>query len=304
MNRVDDRKWNVRELLEWTTRYFADRGITTARLDGEVLLAHALATDRIGLYLTYESVVPADTLESYRSLVRRRSKREPVAYITGEKEFYGLPLRVTPDVLVPRPETEILVENVVNRVRKSERGQRCRALDVGTGSGAVAVAVAKELASEDAAVVATDISEAALAVARWNAERNGVASRVEFRHGDLLSVVQSGETFTAVLSNLPYIPTCDFGSLEPEVAEFEPRLALDGGEDGLELIRALVDAVPTIVRPNGWLALEIGVGQAERVVDRIRQTAAFKEPTVIRDYSGVERVVLAQKKVEGEGNLG
>ena len=296
MNQRDDRTWNVRELLVWTTGYFTERAIETARLDSEALLAHALATTRMSLYLNYECVVADGALESFRKFIRRRAEREPVAYITGEKEFYGLPFHVTPAVLVPRPETEILVESVVNQLRNTSLRHGCRALDVGTGSGAIAISFAKELASNDVAVVATDISEAALDVARINADRNGVALRIEFRCGDLLDAVQSGETFRAVLSNLPYIPTRDFASLEPEVSVFEPRLALDGGDDGLELIRRLVDGVPTILESSGWFALEIGVGQAESVTERIRRTDAFDEPTVIRDYSGVERVVLAQKR--------
>lgn len=283
------RPWSVRELLARTTAYFAEKGIPTARLDSEVLLAHALSTDRLGLYLRYERLVPEAVLEVFRSLVRRRAAREPVAYITGEKEFYGLPFRVTRDVLVPRPETELLVEHFVSQGTSSPR-----VLDVGTGSGVIAVVVAMEL--PESSVVATDISEAALAVAQENARRHGVLSRIEFRCGNLLNVLQSGETFDAVLANLPYIPTGEFTSLEPEVARYEPRMALDGGEDGLTLIRRLVDRVPDALRPGGWLALEVGAGQAEAVAEQIRRTEAFEPPTRIPDYAGVERFVFAKRR--------
>lgn len=286
-----NRSWNVGDLLALTTAYFAEKGIPTPRLDSEVLLAYAFSTDRLGLYLRYGRIVPESVLEVFRSLVRRRVAREPVAYITGEKEFYGLSFRVTRDVLVPRPETELLVEHFVSRVRKDLAS---RVLDVGTGSGIIAVAVATEL--PESFVVATDISASALVVARENAQRHHVTSRIEFRCGDLLDVLQSGETFDAVLANLPYIPTGEFKLLEPEVTQYEPRLALDGGEDGLTLIRRLVKAVPVALKPGGWLALEIGAGQGEAVAEQIQRTDAFEPPTRIPDYAGIERFVFAKRK--------
>lgn len=250
----------------------------------------------MGLFLNYERIVADGELDTFRANVRRRAAREPVAYITGEKEFFGLPFSVTNDVLIPRPETELLVEGIALRAKKRDTTRSLRILDIGTGSGAIAVAVAHELAATDTVIVATDLSEAALRVARSNAERNGVAARIVFRHGDLLQAVQTDETFFAVLSNLPYIPTSAFLTLEPEVAAFEPRLALDGGDDGLNLIRSLVARAPSFIERGGWLALEMGTGQAEAVVESVRATSAFDEATVERDYAGIERLVFARKR--------
>ncbi|MBM3214238.1 peptide chain release factor N(5)-glutamine methyltransferase [Candidatus Poribacteria bacterium] len=290
-----DRQWRTLELIGSVSEYLGQRGVSTPRLDAELLLAHASGKSRMDLYVGFQQIVPADVLDVYRELVRRRAAREPVAYIVGEKEFWGLPFWVTRDVLVPRPDTETLVETVVGCLQKRPAGAPIRVLDVGTGSGAIVIAIAREIGPDRMEAVAADISAGALAVARKNASRHGVESRIAFRCGDLFGALHPRETFTAVVSNLPYIPSADCADLEPEIAEHEPRLALDGGADGLCLLRRLVEKTPARIVGGGWLALEVGAGQSSLVVEMVRATQAFVDVATVKDLAGVERVVVARR---------
>jgi release factor glutamine methyltransferase len=280
--------WTVLGLLRWTTEHFAARGLDSPRLDAECLLAHALGTDRLRLYLEFDKPVGAGERGRFRELVRRRAaERVPVAQLTGVREFWSLPLEVTRDVLVPRPETETLVEAALDLAR--ERGRTLAVLDVGTGSGALALALAKEL--PDARVTATDVSGDALAVAARNAARLGLAERVRFARGSLYAPV-AGERFDLVVANPPYLAEDEAGSLAPELG-FEPRAALFAGPRGDEVLVALVDGAPGALAPGGGLALEIAPAQAEGI--RARCTArGLGDTRVLPDLAGRARVVTAR----------
>jgi release factor glutamine methyltransferase len=271
--------WTILEVLRWTAGYLGEKGVPTPRLDAEVLLAHALGLDRVGLYLDYARPLQAAELARYRELVRRRAQREPVAYIRGYKEFWSLEFTVGPAVLIPRPETELLVEEALGLARQA----RARIVEVGTGSGAVAVVLARELHQE---VLATDSSAAALSVAGRNAQRHQAA--VRFVLGDLLAPF--GEAvFDIVVSNPPYVPRGEIAGVAPELS-FEPRAALDGGEDGLESIRGLVAEAPRVLAAGGWLLLEVGAGQAAEV-SRLFEAAGLVEVASVADLAGTPRVV-------------
>ena len=279
------RDWTVLEVLGWTTQRFTERGLPTPRLDAELVIAHALGFRRIDLYVRSEQLLSSDELARIRDVVRRRQEGESVAYVTGEKEFWGLPFKVTADVLVPRPDTETLVEAALERL---PRDQARRVLDIGTGSGAIAVAIAKS--RPQTVVWATDVSPAALAIARHNAERNGV--NVNFAEGHLLDPVAQEAPFDVIVSNPPYIPTADIAGLADEVKR-EPMLALDGGQDGLHVIRELVTAAKVHLAQGGWLLLELGQGQANAVRE-LCLGAGLQSPVVLKDLAGVERVVGAR----------
>ena len=276
--------WTVLKVLQWTAGYFRDRGIEGGRLDAELLLSDTLQLDRVGLYLNYDRPLSAMELETFRAMVARRAKREPLQYIRGQAEFWSLPFTVNPAVLIPRPDTEVLVEEALQRL--SGPG---RILDVGTGSGAIAIAIAHE--RPEARVEAVDLSPSALAVARGNAEANGVAERVTLSQGDLRQLQGAG--YDLVVSNPPYIPSADLAALMPEVREFEPLLALDGGADGLSAYRLLAAQARALLKPGGWLLLEVGIGQAEAVTELLR-AAGLVEIFTRADYAGVARVVGGQ----------
>ncbi len=273
-------RWTPIELVRWTTDYFRGCGIATPRLDAELLLAHVLGARRIDLYLGFERAVEAADRARYRELLRRRGvDRLPVAYLTGEREFWSLLLRVGPEVLVPRPETETLVETV-RELRPS------RVVDVGTGCGAIACAVAAEL--PEAFVLAIDLAPAALRVARANAERLGLGPRVRVVAGDLLGPVAG--RWDVIAANLPYVPTARLAALPPEVRH-EPRMALDGGPEGLDLLRRLVADAPRALARPGALVLEVGEGQASEVEGLVRGAGAAGTE-IRKDLAGIERVVI------------
>jgi release factor glutamine methyltransferase len=280
--------WTVLELLRWTTSHFAEKGIESARLDAECLLAFALGLSRVQLYLEFEKPVTPAERAAFRELVRRRGgERVPVAQLTGRKEFWSLPLRVTPAVLVPRPETETLVEAALELLPDPEAP--ARVLDVGTGSGAVALALASE--RPRAWITATDVSPEALEVARANAGELGLAERVRFLAGSLFEPV-AGEVFDLVVSNPPYVGEAERPGLAPELAH-EPAGALFAGPEGLDLLEPLVrQAAPRLAR-GGALALELAPGQAERVAGWCRE-AGLLSVKKHRDPAGRDRVVTAR----------
>ncbi|MBW2233797.1 MAG: peptide chain release factor N(5)-glutamine methyltransferase [Deltaproteobacteria bacterium] len=282
-----ERVWTVLDLLRWTTDHFASRGIDTPRLDAEVLLAYALECDRLRLYVEYEKPVEEPERARFRALVQRRAdERIPVALLTGTREFWSLSFEVTPDVLVPRPETETLVTAALERLPDAEA--ELRVLDVGTGSGAVALALATE--RPKARVVATDLSAAALAVAGRNAERLGLADRVAFAEGDLFEPL-AGERFDLVISNPPYIGRGEADSLAPELRH-EPESALYAGADGLEVLRRLVAEASDHLEAGGVLALEIDPRQAPALL-QLCTDAGLRDVRVHRDLAGRERAVSA-----------
>ena len=258
-----------------------------ARLDAELLLMHQLRKQRAWLIAHPRKELSAEAQDQYEALVRRRLAGEPIQYIIGECEFYSLPFRVTPDVLIPRPETEHLVEKVSELVPLFRKP---RIVDVGTGSGAIAIALAHDW-SPPAELTAMDISEAALEVARWNAKRIGFADRIRFLEGDLLAPVV-GERFDIVVSNPPYVPDTDRALIAVEVREYEPALALFAGEDGLDVYRRLIPAALAALVPGGYIALEIGFSQADAVKSLLSE-AGFANVEFAPDLQGIPRVVSA-----------
>lgn len=281
--------WTVKDILEWTADYFTSKGIRTARLDAEVLLAHSLGVNRLHLYLNLDRPLLSPERSRFRALIQRRARREPVARIVGVKEFWSIPLRTPPGVLIPRPDTETLVEATLDEIKDKVPAS---VLEIGTGSGAVSVAVLKE--NPRARIVATDISIQALHVARLNAEDAGICSGLDFIAMDLFAAMRQGTGFDVICSNPPYIPSDDIHGLEPEVRDFEPILALEGGVDGLDVIRRLAHAARHHLAPNGALILEVGEGQADAVSEILRQVAGMGEIEVIRDLAGKQRVVKAR----------
>jgi release factor glutamine methyltransferase len=275
----------VESLLRWATEDFRARGIENPRLDAELLLCRALGTTRIQLIVDAKRALAESELAAMRELVKRRRAREPVAYILGEREFFGRTFRVDRRVLVPRPDTETLVSVALARTRTVSMATR--ALDLCTGSGCVAVTIARERPTS--LVFASDASADALAVARDNALRLG-AYNVAFRQGDLYAAVEGAWRFDLVTANPPYIPSAEIASLMPDVRDHEPRLALEGGADGLALVRRIVAEAPAHLAPGGVLALEVGAGQAP-AVGALLAGAGLGDVAVDRDYARIERVV-------------
>ncbi len=278
------------ELLREAGSALQAAGIDSARLDAELLLAAAWNTNRTGLVLRRDTEPPATTVAAFTAMLQRRLRREPVSYILGEREFWSLSFVVDPSVLVPRPETECLVERALHHARAMVV-PALRVADVGTGSGCIAIALASEL--PQATVRAIDISAAALAVAARNAERLGVAARVDCRRGDLLDGAPDA-SFELIVSNPPYVTTAELAGLEPEL-DYEPRLALDGGADGLDPARCLVAQAERALVPGGWLLFEIGCTQGEAALDLVRGPA-WEMADCRPDWSGLPRFVEARRR--------
>lgn len=277
-------KWDVLKVLNWTKGYLAEKGVENPRLEAEWMLCEALSLDRVGLYLNFDKPLSDAELALYRGMVARRGRREPLQYILGSQEFMGLEFRVTPAVLIPRHDTEVLVTEAV------KRGAECRGiLDIGTGSGCVAIAVAKAL--PEAEVCTVDVSGEAIEVARGNAELNGVS--VQFFQGSLFEPF-AGKRFDMVVSNPPYITSADLASLQQEVRDFEPTGALDGGGDGLDFYRRITADAPAYLNPGGWLLFEVGAGQAGEVLELLNSGGFTNERFTETDPAGIERVVGAR----------
>ncbi len=285
----EEKSWTILELLQWTTEHFEKHGIETAKLDAECLLAHALRTKRLQLYVDFEKPAHPDERARFRELVVRRARdRVPVSQLIGRKEFWSLELDVTSDVLSPRPETETLVE--AGLARLADRYGAHRILDLGTGSGAIALALSSEL--PNAQVTATDISPEALQIARSNADKLQLSERLRFVEGDLLGAVP-GEHFDLVVSNPPYVARRDLETLPPELAH-EPEVALFGGDDGLAVSSRLVAQVQDALVPGGAFAVEVAPDQAERIAEECGQ-AGLEEVEILRDLARRPRVVAARK---------
>ncbi len=271
-------------------------GFENARLESELLLAGVLGLRRLDLYLQYERPLTDDEVATYRDALRRRLRHEPLQYILGETDFRELTLRTDARALIPRPETEVLVGEVLAWAGRREGP--LSALDVGTGTGAIALSLVAEGPFDR--VVATDVSTEALALAAENAERLGFDGRVELRHGSLFGPVAAGERFDVVVSNPPYVAEAERQGLQPEVAEWEPAAALFGGAGGRDVLDALVAGAPGVLKGEGLLALEIGAGQAAGVADAVRAAGHYDEPRVARDLAGHDRIVLASLRNDTE----
>ncbi len=287
--------WTILKLIRWTDERFRKEGLPTSRLDAEVLLAESLGMDRVGLYTHFDQPLQPEELARFKKLIQRRMAHEPLAYIIGKREFWSLPFKVTPDVLIPRPETESLVGEALRVLADGERSDwGWRILEIGTGSGAISIALAKEVPS--ASLVATDLSEKALALARENAFRNGFQGRIRFLHGDLFDPLKEENPFDLILSNPPYIPRNHFPSLAPEVRDFEPRMALEGGKDGLAFFRRALPRMGRYLLPGGWFIAEIGAGQDTDIRKMAAANPDLEAFTFIPDLAGIKRVFKARKR--------
>jgi release factor glutamine methyltransferase len=278
------------DLVRWTTGYLAERGFEEPRLTAELLLAGTLGLRRLDLYLQFDRPLHAGELAQFKARLKRRLNREPLQYIEGVAQFRELLLQVDRRVLIPRPETELLVGEILSWTN-GRTGQGV--VDIGTGSGAIALSLAVE--GRFARVLATDVSEGALDVARSNAERAGVADQVEFRVGSLFAPL-AGERFDILVSNPPYIGESERAELSPEVVDWEPATALFAGGDGLDVVRELVRQGSDYLNPGGLLAMEIGSSQAAKVVEMVRENPAWDEPTVREDLAGRDRFVVVRRR--------
>jgi len=281
----------VLEVIQRSSDFLARKGVESPRLQIELLLAHVLQMPRMKLYLNFDKVLAEAELETLRGLVKRRSEREPLQHIVGSTSFCGLDISVNRDVLVPRPETELLAEQAVSFL-STFAGRSPSVLDFGTGSGCLAITVAVKI--QEAFVHAIDISESALVVARENVVRLGVVDRVVYHCGDGFGVLPANFQFDLVMSNPPYIASAEIETLDPEVRDFDPRLALDGGADGLDFYRRLALESPTRLKPGGKLMLELGDGQAGAVSEFLTQHGWTVE-SVLKDYPGRERILIAHR---------
>ncbi len=279
-----NKTWTIGSLIKWATEDFRARGIENPRLDAELLVAHALGIDRTRVIIDSARPLEAAELAKLRELVKRRRSHEPVAYLRGMREFYGLPFRVDRRVLIPRPDTEALVD--VALARSSHVSLSMRLLDLCTGSGCVAITIARQRPT--ARVLATDISADALAVARENALRLG-AYNVAFLKSDLFAAIPKDSRFDVITANPPYIATSEIETLSPDIRDFEPREALDGGPDGLDIIRRIVAEAPAFLDRDGVLAMEIGAGEAEATRALFEQHG-YRDIRIDRDYGKIERV--------------
>lgn len=285
--------WTIRRVLTWTTQHFEKRQVDAPRLTAEILLSHVLKLSRVRLYVDLDRPLSKDELGAYRALIERRMAGEPTQYLTGVREFYNRPFKVDARVLIPRPETELLVEAALRMLPKDAPG---RALDVCTGSGCIAISLAAE--RPQATVIATDLSPDACALARENAQTLGVADRVTVLQGDLFTPVPAGERFQVVVSNPPYIASGEIPGLSAEVRR-EPKLALDGGPDGLVAVRRVVTGARQWLEPGGLLALEIGEDQGPAVLELLR-AAGYADARVEKDLERRERMAFGTQPVASE----
>ncbi len=285
--------WTILSLVLWSADYLASKGVESGRLDAEWLLASALGTERLQLYLKYDRPVGPEEREVFKQQLRRRACREPLQYILGRAAFRELELVADPRALIPRPETEVLVEEVLAWAKDRKWGLGT-VMDIGTGTGAVSVSLAVEGVCEQ--IVATDISEGALEVARLNAQRHGVEALLDFRRGSLFEIVDAGEAFDVIVSNPPYVATGERAGLQPEIRDWEPSEALFAGDEGLDVIQPLIAEAPEHLTDGGLLALEVGLGQAERVTRQIDDSGRFEPARVRRDLGGLPRVIMAERK--------
>ncbi len=281
--------WTIAKVLDWTKQYFAEKGLENPRLDAEILLCSVLKCQRITLYVHFDQPLEEHELAQYRGYVARRAAAEPLAYILGSRAFMKYDFKVTPDVLVPRPETELLVECAARLVGFIETP---KILDIGTGSGAIIVSLLDMLPQAEGTAV--DVSPGALEVARGNARQIGVDGRLTLLRSDLYAALPQGAQFDVIISNPPYIPSADIDGLAADVKR-EPRLALDGGADGLDFYRRIIAGAPAFLKTGGFMAFEIGIHQGDAVAELCRR-AGFGLVAVRRDYAGIERMVFAAKE--------
>jgi release factor glutamine methyltransferase len=287
--------WTIQKLLNWVTEYLTSKGIESPRLSAELLLSHVLALKRIDLYTQFDKQVPQQQLNNLHDLVKRAGLHEPVAYLTGKTEFYSLELDITADCMIPRPETELLVQRAIELLRT-----RCGTqfvCDLCTGSGCIAVAIAKNF--PDARITATDISDAALKIAARNVEKHQLKERVRLLCGDLFEpIIQQLDVsqFDLIVCNPPYVSTSEYENLNTNVKDYEPASALLAGEDGMDVYRRIIKKVDDFLKPDAALMLEIGYAQGPAVRELLEQTGVFTEIKIEKDYHDNDRIVISRKK--------
>ena len=284
--------WTILELLQWGTTYLNAKGFDEARLTVELLLAHSLQLSRVQLYTNFDRPLREPELSAFKALFQRRLRHEPVQYILGRTEFMGLEIEVDRRALIPRPETEVVVEQAIRHLREHHGGRESTVLEIGTGSGCIAVSLAKMV--EESRVHAVDISDDALALAKHNASKHGVEGRVNFRNLDILSAGTNGfaEKFDLIISNPPYISAEEFKKLDAEIRDFEPHAAATDGGDGLVFHRYIAENGRSWLRDGGLVIVEFAYNQSERVTKVFRENG-WTECKVVQDYSGVPRCLLA-----------
>jgi release factor glutamine methyltransferase len=286
--------WTIKKLLEWVTGYFEEKGIDSPRLSAELLLCVVLKLERIQLYTLYDRVVTLPQLAQLRALVKRAGEHEPIAYLVGRCEFYSLPLTITPDCLIPRPETEHLVEKAILFLRERTGSQHV--LDLCTGSGCITAAIAKNV--DDAKVVATDISDTALKVAAGNIEKLKLTEQVQILCGDLFDPIIEGlddGRFDLIVSNPPYVSEPEYAALDKNVKDYEPEGALLAGADGLDVYKRIVEKVDNFLKPDGTLMMEIGYAQGPAVRKLLEENGVFKTVAIEKDFANNDRIAIAKK---------
>ncbi len=285
----------IRQVLGDGKKYLAGRGIESARLDAELLLCMVAGCRREGLYLDYERSLGKREEKLFQNLLQRRGRREPISYITGRKEFWSMDFFVSPNVLVPRPETELLIDVSLKVLGELSKKGPVNILELGTGSGVIAVSLSKEWSQAE--IWATDISPGALKVSATNATRYETRDKIRFLQGDLFEPVKErAGSFQLIVSNPPYVRRGEFENLSPEVREWEPRLALDGGEDGLDFYRRIIRGAPVYLADGSFLALEMGADMGRDLLRLIEMVGLYSETSIYQDYAGQDRVMVARKR--------
>jgi len=287
-------QWTIQKLLNWITDYFTEKGLESPRLSAELLLSHVLELKRIELYTKYDLPVDKEQLNTLHQLVKRASEGEPIQYIIGKVEFYSLELEINKDCLIPRPETELLVEKAINFLRR--RKARQSVCDLCTGCGCVAVAIAQNFEAAD--IVATDISDAALKIASNNVTNYGLDNRIHLLCGDLFEPIVPEldmEPFDLIVCNPPYVSGLEYKQLEKSIKDYEPKSALYASEDGLEIYRRIADKAPDFLKSQGILILEIGYRQGKNITELLEKTECFQQIKVEKDYHDNDRITTAER---------
>jgi release factor glutamine methyltransferase len=297
MPQQQEQTWTIRRLLEWTSGFFKRKNVDPARLSAELLLAHVLGVPRIKLYTDYERILGDAQLAQFRALVQRAAEHEPIAYLTGRAHFFNLEFEVNSDVLIPRPDSETIVENVLQLARHQPGLESPRVLDLCTGSGCIAAAIAHHL--KTSTVVATEVSSSAVALAKRNIERLGMADRVSVELGDLyepLSRIVDARPFDLIVANPPYIPTTQIDALDPSVRDYEPKVALDGGLDGLSVHRRILAGAGEHLVAGGQLFVEIQFDQGPAALQLACSCETLESPRILKDHAGHDRVLAGKRK--------
>ncbi len=287
--------WTIQKLLNWTAKYLTGKGVDSPRLSAELLLGDVAGLKRIELYTHFDKPVTKEQLDRLRDLVKRAGQQEPIAYLTGKTEFYSLELNITADCMIPRPETELLVERAIEFLRK--RTGKQFVCDLCTGSGCIAAAIAKNF--PDADIIATDISDAALNIAAKNVEKHQLGDRINLLCGDLFEPILPQldiDRFDLIVCNPPYVSSDEFEKLGKNVKDYEPRSALFAGDDGLDVYRRIIDKVEQFLRPDAALMLEIGYSQGQPVRELLEQAGCFSEVTIEKDFHNNDRITIAKKQ--------